>query len=97
VFPSQIEADRLIHTEKHRESEESYDFPSLGGFLSVPITSGDRRETFLLDVNRRRIVLTQATYNLRYRELVMLVRLDLDDFMRYCNIISPPFVRRTLW
>jgi hypothetical protein len=142
---TQAEADALIALAKHRVDTTQWDYPDLGGALSVPIVSADRREQFLLDLRRGRIDLAKGTYQNRGRQVVVLVRLDfgggphrnpdgeevasphlhvyregfadkwampapvdqfvnlldawrtLEDFMRFCNIVEPPIIRRGLF
>lgn len=74
---TQSEADALIALEKHRISDDSYEFPFGGGALAIPLQSSDRREKFLLDIRRARIDLAKSTYQNRGRQVVVLVRLDL--------------------
>jgi hypothetical protein len=73
---SQAEADALIAMEKHRINEDPHNYPGLGGSICVPLTSTDKRESFLLDVSRGRIDLRKGTYQTRARQIVVLVRLD---------------------
>lgn len=142
---TQAEADALIAMQKHRVDETPWDYPGLGGAVSIPLVSRNRREQFLLDLRRGRIDLSKGTYQNRGRQVVVLVRLDfggaphrnpdgeeigsphlhvyregfgdkwampvptenfrglndpwqmLEDFMRYCNIITPPNIRRGLF
>ncbi len=142
---TQAEADALIAMAKHRVDNAEWDYPDLGGSISVPLVSANRREQFMLDLRRGRIDLGKGTYQNRGRQVVVLVRLDfggaphrnpdgeeigslhlhvyregygdrwavvvpsdhftdpsdvwrtLDDFMRYCNIVEPPVVRRGLF
>jgi len=76
---TQSEADALIALEKKRTSDDSYDFPSSGEILTIPIISIDERESFLLDINRKgSIRLTRCTYQERYRGIMILVRFDID-------------------
>lgn len=75
---SQSEADALLAMEKHRADDVARPFPSLGGAIRVPLTSADRRETFVLDVSRGRIDLAKATFQNRAREIVVLARLDVN-------------------
>lgn len=49
---TQAEADALSAMEKRCADEEVRYYPGLGGVVSVPLLSGDRREAFLLDVRR---------------------------------------------
>jgi hypothetical protein len=73
---TQSEANALIAMEKHKADEQSYDYPGLGGSISIPLVSPDKRESFLLDVSRGRIDLLKGTYQNRARQIVVLVRLD---------------------
>ncbi len=51
--------------------------PIWGGLISVPLQSPDKREQFILDVQRGRIDLLKVTHQNRARSVVVLVRLDL--------------------
>lgn len=75
---TQDEAQRLISMEKQAVSQKEWLFPSPGDRLVIPLTSADRRETFLLDVTRFQIKLTKATYQNRARSAIILYRLDID-------------------
>ena len=145
IHLTQAEADLLLAMEKHRLSDEHWEFPQPGEALSIPLASGDRRETFSLDIHRGRIDLAKGTYQNRVRTVVILARLDfggrphrnpdgnevasphlhlfregfgdkwafevpvdlypnlpdrwltLQDFMRYCNIVTPPLIQRGLF
>lgn len=142
---TQAEADALITMEKHCFDEKQWDYPVLGGRVSIPLFSMDRREQFILDLSRGKINLSKGTYQSRARQIIILVRLDfgsaphrnpdgeeigsphlhvyregygdkwaipvprerfsdlddlwqnLEDFMRYCNIVKPPYIRRGLF
>ena len=72
---SQSDADALLHMEKERANDEPVTFPDLGGRIEVPLVSRDHRESFSLDINRKRIVLTTG-YQTRGRQTVVLARLD---------------------
>ncbi len=72
---SQLEADALINMPKFRVSAEEYDYP-VGGNLTIPLISEDRRENFALDIWRSKIVLTKGRYQNRARNVVILLRLD---------------------
>lgn len=74
----QAEADALIAMEKRCLEKKSWLFPEPGGRLSIALTSADKRENFILDVNRFEIKLTKATYQNRGRQAIILMRLDLD-------------------
>ncbi|MEW6754303.1 MAG: hypothetical protein AB1505_25465 [Candidatus Latescibacterota bacterium] len=73
---TQAEADALIALRKHRVGSRPWDYPGLGGSISIPLVSADRREEFLLDASRGRIALAKGTYQNRARQVVVLVRLD---------------------
>jgi hypothetical protein len=75
---TQAEADALIAMEKHRESDKEWSFPGPGQRLAIPLTSPDKRENFMLDITRSQLKLTKATYQNRARQVVILMRLDLD-------------------
>ena len=75
---TQAEADALIAMEKHRVNEELSDFPTDGESVVLPLQSADRREQFLLDLSRGRINLQKVKMQTRGRQVVVLVRLDLD-------------------
>ena len=142
---TQAEADALITMEKRRIDDTEWSYPDLGGNVTVPLVSTDRREPFLLDLRRGRIDLGKGTYQNRGRQIVVLARLDfggaphrnpdgeeigsphlhlyregfgdrwaipvpedhfpnphdawqaLHDFMRYCNIMEPPMIRRGIF
>jgi hypothetical protein len=75
---SQSEADTLLALEKHRTSDDRTPLPDLGGKVSVRLASLDKREEFLLDVNRSYISLEKVTYQTRTRQIFILARLDLN-------------------
>lgn len=75
---TQDEANALIAMEKHRLDDTLFVFPNPGYRLSVPLISADKRESFLLDIARGQIKLTKATFQNRARQVVILLRLDLD-------------------
>lgn len=75
---TQAEADSLIAMEKHRLDDTVVLFPGPGERISIPLTSQDKRENFMLDVTRSQIKLTKATYQNRARQAIVLMRLDLD-------------------
>jgi hypothetical protein len=74
----QDEADRLMAMEKHAVDEKEWLFPAPGDRVAIPLTSLDKRESFMLDVTRAQIKLTKATYQNRARAAIILMRLDLD-------------------
>jgi hypothetical protein len=75
---TQAEADALMEMEKYRLDDKAYLFPQPGGRISIPLTSHDKRENFMLDVTRAQVKLTKATYQDRARQVIILMRLDLD-------------------
>lgn len=74
----QAEADALIAMEKQCIDDKQWFFPVPGERLTIPLTSLDKRENFMLDVTRARIKLSKATYQNRARQAIILMRLDLD-------------------
>ena len=75
---TQADADVLIAMEKIRTDDTEWNYPRPGEQLSVPLTSTDRREAFMLDITRSGIKLTQSTHQTRARQAIVLLRLDLD-------------------
>lgn len=77
ILLTQAEADALIALEKRRIDEREWEYPMLGGSLTIPLASSDRREQFILDIGRGRIDLSKNTFQNRARQVIVLVRLDL--------------------
>ncbi|HYL75624.1 MAG TPA: hypothetical protein VEU96_15530 [Bryobacteraceae bacterium] len=75
---TQAEADTLIEMEKRFVDEKVWTFPVAGERIALALTSLDKRENFMLDVTRAQIKLTKATYQNRARQVIILMRLDLD-------------------
>lgn len=75
---TQDEADKLIEMEKRCVDEKEWTFPVPGDRIAIPLSSLDKRESFMLDVTRAQIKLTKATYQNRARAAVILMRLDLN-------------------
>ena len=73
---TQAEADALIAMPKYRVDDHQWDYPGLGGKVSVPLVGENMRENFLLDVSRGRIDLSKGTYQNRARQTMILVRID---------------------
>ncbi len=73
---TQAEADVLIAMPKIRTSDETWPYPSLGGVISIPLVSPDKRENFLLDIRKGRIDLLKGSYQNRSRQVIVLVRID---------------------
>ena len=74
----QSEAEALINIPKIKNSNDSYSFPLLGKYLTIPLISQDEQENFLIDISRGRIRLTKCTYQERYQTIIILIRLDVD-------------------
>ncbi|MGA2595314.1 MAG: hypothetical protein ABSH32_35935 [Bryobacteraceae bacterium] len=75
---TQDEADKLMTMEKRAVDEKEWLFPAPGDRVAIPLTSLDKRESFVLDVTRAQIKLTKATFQNRARVVIILMRLDLD-------------------
>jgi hypothetical protein len=75
---TQAEADKLMAMEKRALDQREWLFPGADDRIIVPLTSVDKRESFLLDVTRYRIKLTKATFQNRARVAIVLYRLDID-------------------
>lgn len=73
---TQIEANALIALPKVKVDDKTHDYPGTGGSLIVPLTSQDKRESFLLDVWRGGIELRKGKYQTRGHQIIVLVRLD---------------------
>ena len=72
---TQSEADALIALEKRRVDDKIWRYAGMGGSVSVPLTSTDSSENFVLDLRRGRINLGKGSYQNRGRRVVPLVRL----------------------
>lgn len=75
---SQDEADELMAMEKRSVDEKEWSFPKPGDRVAIPLTSVDKRESFMLDITRAQIKLSKATYQNRARGAVILIRLELE-------------------
>lgn len=62
--------------EKSKLDDQRIDYPSMGGAITIPLISADKREHFLLDISRGRIDLFRGKYQNRARQAVILARLD---------------------
>ena len=69
-------ADILIAMAKNRADDKEWRYPAVGGKVSIPLTSSDKRENFFLDLYRGRINLSKNTFQSRARGIVILARLD---------------------
>jgi hypothetical protein len=74
----QEEADNLISMPKQRANDEISYFPSGGSSLNIPLISEDHQESFLLDIYRGRIDLSKIKFQNRSKQIVVLLRLDLN-------------------
>ena len=72
---SQTEAEWLIGLEKRRVDDKEWNYPSLGGGISIPLVSFDEKEQFMLDIRRSRVNLLKGSYQNRARRIVSLIRL----------------------
>ena len=84
---TQAEADALITAEKRRIDATEWDYPGSGGVITIPLVSTDQREPFLW---------ASPVPSNRFADLDDLWR-TLEDFMRFCNIVEPPVIRRGLF
>lgn len=75
---TQAEADSLIAMEKHKINDDQTHFPDTGGRVAISLQSPDRRELFTVDITRSGIKLTKATFQNRGRQVVVLLRLDIE-------------------
>lgn len=73
------EANFFLNMDKVKVDNKEWDLPDLGGKISIPIISADKKEHFWLDVSRTRINLKKQKYQTRFREAIILARLDLDN------------------
>src|SRR5687767_6333095 len=73
---TQDEADALLVMPKHRIDDREWKFPTVGGSLTIPLSSENKRESFFLDIRRGRIDLAKGSYQNRARQVVILARLD---------------------
>ena len=73
---TQSAANNLLKTPKMKKSGDGYGFPRPGEKLTIPIISHDEQEDLLIDVSRGRIRLTKCTYQERYQQTIILLRLD---------------------
>lgn len=75
---TQSEADLLIRLAK-KLLNRTIGFPNPGISIELKLESFDKREEFIVDVNRKgRINLKKCTYQNRYRKDIILLRLDLN-------------------
>jgi hypothetical protein len=72
---TQDEADALLAMEKISVDDKEWSLPDLGGKLSVPLVSVDKKEHFHLDITKGRINLQKGSYQNRSRDALILVRM----------------------
>lgn len=76
---TQSEADFLLKIEKYSVNEGNLDLPDLGGSVSVPLISHDKKENFILDISKGRIDIKRQKFQSRTRDAIILARLDLNN------------------
>jgi hypothetical protein len=79
IILTQMEADFLIRMEKIAFDDTEFELPDLGGSLSVPLQSINKKEKFLLDISKGRIDIKRQKFQNRTRESIVLIRLDLGS------------------
>ena len=77
-FITQTDADFFFAMDKFPDEDKEHQFPISGEKLTIPLTSADKRESFLFDIYRGSIRITKVTYQNRVRKAYILRRLDLD-------------------
>lgn len=75
---SQSEADYLLRLRKHKVDTQVWEYPATGGKISIPLSSDDPHESFLLDISRGRIDLLKGKYQTRGRTAIVLARIDFN-------------------
>ncbi len=73
--PTQSEADALLALAKYCLDQRPRDYPPRGIGQTIELFSQDKREVFLLDVERSSINLSKGKYQTRARQIVILARL----------------------
>ncbi|HJD66943.1 MAG TPA: hypothetical protein LFV66_00435 [Rickettsia endosymbiont of Bembidion lapponicum] len=73
------EAEFFLNMEKIKVNNKEWDLPDLGRKISVPIISLNKKEHFWLDISRKRVNLKKQKYQTRFRESIILARLDLGN------------------
>lgn len=82
---SQSEAVRLLAIPKEVMSKTII-FPNGNSILTLDVQSKDKKESFLLDINRKgKINITRCTLYHRYNTIIGLARLDLDEDKDHTN------------
>ena len=91
----QAAADALIASRKRRVDARQWDYPGLGGAATIPLLSdGNRVESPHLHLYREGYGAKWAfpVPGDRFRDVGDRWQ-TLEDFMDYCNIVDPPFIR----
>lgn len=77
IFLTQQEADFLLfRVVKQRINDTEYDYPMMGGALSIPLLSEDKKNEFTLDISRGHIDILKGKYQTRGYRTIILARLD---------------------
>ena len=75
---TQDEFDELLRAEKYYDGSEHFEYPTTGGSISIPLSSRAPKEEFMLDISRGKIRLSKNKFQNRARNVIALVRLDID-------------------
>ena len=73
---TQAEADMLIAMEKHCKDDQSWNYPTAGTKIEIPLISVDGKENFILDISKGKINIKKGKYQNRAHKLIVLIRLD---------------------
>lgn len=73
---TELDVKRLINIPKYQQEEKRYTY-SIVGEIEIPLISADKKEEFVLDVWKGKIVL-KTKYQTRVYKTIVLVRLDLN-------------------
>jgi len=76
IILAQADAEALMGMEKVKVDDKRWEYPEVGGHISIPLTSRNKRENFSLDIRRGRIDLLKGTHQNRAYQVVILLRLD---------------------
>ena len=74
---TQAEIDILRKMKKECAEARSFQYPLNGEKLSIPLVSENKREEFMLDINRSSIDIAKISHLNRARRSIVLLRLDL--------------------
>ena len=73
---TQNEANRLLKLPKRKVDNQKWNYPSLGGKISIPLNSDDKHEEFILDISKGQIDLLRGKQQNRARQVIVLARID---------------------